>query len=137
WRQRPRAQQPFQGAGSVFMGADDRHGDDYVGGDQVGRRPTAVGVGEGKGDVIAVHRAVFYRKERGFSDLDLTLYARTELSGKWKSEGGTSLTDRVEATLGIIMHMATLAIDEHTRMRQEALHRVETEWGRQFQNIKE
>ena len=57
-----------------------------------------------------------------FSDLDLTSYARTELSGRQSSEGGTSLPDRVEETMGVIMHMATLATDENTQMGREALH---------------
>ena len=57
-----------------------------------------------------------------FSDLDLTMYARTELSGKRRGEGGTSLPGRVEATMGTIMYMATLAADENTRMGREALH---------------
>ena len=35
-----------------------------------------------------------------FVDLDLTLYARAELSGRRRSEGGTSLPDTVEATMG-------------------------------------
>ena len=51
-----------------------------------------------------------------FSDLDLTMYVRTELSGKRRTEGGTSLPDRVEATIGVIMYMATLATDENTRI---------------------
>ena len=51
-----------------------------------------------------------------FSDLDLTSYARIEMSGKRRSEGGTSLPKRVEATMEMIMYMATLATDEDTRM---------------------
>ena len=35
------------------------------------------------------------------------------------------------------MHMVTLATDEITRMGREALHRVETQWGRPFQRVKE
>ena len=57
-----------------------------------------------------------------FSDLDLTSYARTELSGRQSGEGGTSLPDRVEKTMGVIMYMATLATDENTQMGREALH---------------
>ena len=72
-----------------------------------------------------------------FSDVDLTSYARTEMSGKRRSEGGTSLPDRVEATMGVTMYMATLATDENTRMRTQALFRVETQWGRSFQRVKE
>ena len=30
-------------------------------------------------------------------------YARTELSGKRRGEGGTSLPDRVESTIGVVM----------------------------------
>ena len=62
-----------------------------------------------------------------FSDLDLTSYARTELSRRRRGEGETSLPDKVEATMGMIMHMVTLATDENTRMGREALHRVERE----------
>ena len=68
-----------------------------------------------------------------FSDLDLTMYSRTEQSAKRKTEGGTSLPDRVKATLGVILHMATLATDEHPRMGQEALDRVEAQLERRFQ----
>ena len=85
----------------------------------------------------------FYMPKKGeggllsFSDLDLTSYARTELSRRRRGEGGTSLPDRVEATMGVIMHMVTLATDEITRMGREALHRVETQWGRRLQRVKE
>ena len=72
-----------------------------------------------------------------FSDLDLTSYARIEMSGKRRSEGGISLPDRVEATMGVIMYMATLAMDENTQMGRETLFRVETQWGRPFQRVKE
>ena len=60
------------------------------------------------------------RKSEGdimrISDLNLTSYARIEMSGKRRSEGGTSLPKRVEATMEMIMYMATLATDEDTRM---------------------
>ena len=85
----------------------------------------------------------FYMPKKGegdllsFSDLDLTPYARTELSWRRRGEGGTSLPDRVEATMGMIMHMVTLATDENTRMGREALHRVKAQWGRPFQSVKE
>ena len=72
-----------------------------------------------------------------FSDLDLTSYERTELSRGRRSEGGTSLPGRVEAATEVIMYMATLATDDNTRMGTEALHRVETQWGRPFQRVKE
>ena len=52
-------------------------------------------------------------------------------------ESETSLPDMGEATTGVIMYMATLATDEETRMGREALHRVETQWGRSFQRVKE
>ena len=40
--------------------------------------------------------------------------------------------------MGVIMCMATLTMGENTRMGREALHRVETQWGRQqFQRVKE
>ena len=39
-----------------------------------------------------------------FSDLGLTSYARTEMSGKRRSEGVTSVPDRVEATIGDNVH---------------------------------
>ena len=51
-----------------------------------------------------------------FSDLDLMMYVRVDLSGKRRSEGGTSLPDRAEATMEVIMYMATLVTDENTRM---------------------
>ena len=75
--------------------------------------------------------------ERHREHLDLTLYARTQRSGKHKTEGGTSLPDRLEATLGVIMRMETLATDPHTKTGREALDRVETQWGQKFQRIKE
>ena len=71
-----------------------------------------------------------------FFGLDLMMYARTKLSGFSRSEDGTSLPDRVEATMGVIMSMSTLATDENTRMGAEALHRVETQWGQPFQLVK-
>ena len=85
----------------------------------------------------------FYMSRQGegnlmlFSDLDLTSYARTELSGRRRGEGGTSLPDSVEEAMGVIIYMATLATDENTQMRREALHRRETQWGRPFQRVKE
>ena len=51
-----------------------------------------------------------------FSDPDLTLYARTNLSGKRRGEGVILLPDIVEAIMGVVMCMATLATDESTRM---------------------
>lgn len=62
----------------------------------------------------------------------LTVRSRTELPGKCKSEDGTSLSGRVEATTGIIRYAVTLAMDENTRMGREALHLVKTRWGQQF-----
>ena len=86
---------------------------------------------------------IFYPAWKGegdmirFSHLDLTSYARTEMSGKRRSEGVTSIQDRIEVTMGEIMYMATLATDENTRMGKEALYRVETQWGRPFQRVTE
>ena len=37
----------------------------------------------------------------------------------------------------IIRYMATLAMDDNTQMGREALHRVEMQWGRRFQRVKE
>ena len=51
-----------------------------------------------------------------FCDIDLTLYARTNLSGKRRGEGVILLPDIVEAIMGVVMCMATLATDENTRM---------------------
>ena len=85
----------------------------------------------------------FYMSRRGegdlmrFSDLDLMSYARTELSGRRRGDGGKSLLDRVDATMGVIMYMAPLATDQNTQMGREALHRVETQWGGPFQRVKE
>lgn len=64
-----------------------------------------------------------------FANLVLSLYARTELSGKVRGEGGTSLPGRVGATMGVIMFMSTLATDDNTRMGRTAISRVETQWG--------
>ena len=72
-----------------------------------------------------------------FSDLDMTMYSRTEKSGKRRSEGGTALPDRVEATLGVILYMARLATDGHTKMGRDALGRVESQWGKPFHSVKE
>ena len=72
-----------------------------------------------------------------FSDLDLMSYARTELSRKRRSEGGTSLPDRVEETMWVITYMVTLTTDEDTTIRGEALHRVKTQWGGPLQRMKE
>ena len=71
------------------------------------------------------------------SDLDMTMYLRTENSGKRRSEGGTILPDRVEATLGGILYMAMLATDVHTKMGREALGRVQSQWGKPFHSEKE
>ena len=68
----------------------------------------------------------FWQQKRSGDKGEPSSYARAELSGKLRSEGGTSLPDRVEATMGVIMYMAALAADENTRMRREELHRVET-----------
>ena len=42
-----------------------------------------------------------------------TMHARTELSGKRRSEGAASLPHRVETTMGVIMYMVTLATDRN------------------------
>ena len=53
----------------------------------------------------------FYMSRQGegnlmlFSDLDLTSYARTELSGRRRGDGGKSLLDRVDATMGVILSL--------------------------------
>ena len=72
-----------------------------------------------------------------FCDIDLTLYARTGLSRKRRSEGGTSLPDMMEPTMWVKKYIATLATDENARMGREALQRVETQWWRPFQRVKE
>ena len=71
-----------------------------------------------------------------FSDLDMTMYLSTEKSGMRRSEGGAALPDRVNATLGVIMYMARLATDVHTKMGREALGRVENQWGKPFNSMK-
>ena len=53
------------------------------------------------------------------SDLDLTLYVRTKLSGRRKGKSGASLPDRVKAALAVILRMAIPARDEHTTIRRE------------------
>ena len=55
----------------------------------------------------------------------MTMYSRTEKSGKRRSEGGTVLPDRVEATLGVILYFERLAANVHAKMGREALGRVE------------
>ena len=79
----------------------------------------------------------FWQQKRRGDQGEPSTYARTELSGKRRSEGGTSLADIVKATMGMIMYMVTLVTDENTRMGREALHPVETQWGRPFQLEKE
>ena len=82
-----------------------------MGGGEVGARKETCTMGNGMG-------------RRG-----LTVYARTEVSGKSRSEGGISLPGRVEARMAIIKYMATLATDGNTRMGREVPYRVETQWG--------
>ena len=60
-----------------------------------------------------------------FSDLDMTMYSRTEKSRKRRSEQRRALPDRVESTLGAILCMTKLATDVHTKMGREALEGVE------------
>ena len=72
-----------------------------------------------------------------FSDLDLNMFSRTEKSEKRRSEGGTALPERVEATLVVIFHMAKLATEEHTKMGREALERVETQWRKPVESVEE
>lgn len=38
------------------------------------------------------------------------------------------------ATLEVVMHMAKLATDEHTKMGREASDRVEMRWGKALQS---
>ena len=65
-----------------------------------------MGFGERTGNVIAVSRKFLHDQERRggcnafFRPRPLTSYATTELSGRRRSEGGTSLPDRVQATIG-------------------------------------
>lgn len=81
-------------------------------------------------------------KERGglvrFFGLDLTSHERTELPVKRMKDGGTSLPERGRLWWvgSCTWYMATLATDEITPLGRKALHRVETEWGRQFQRVK-
>ena len=51
-----------------------------------------------------------------FPDLDMTMYSRTKKSRKRQSEGETVLPVRVEAIVGVILYMARLATDMHTKM---------------------
>ena len=125
-----------------MMDAGNRHGHDYVGGIRAdGGLPPWESVKERAMSSLCPETFYVSRKGEGdlmrFSDLELTSYARTELSRRRMSEGGTSLPDRVEATMGVIMYMATPATDENTRMGRAALHRVETQWERPFQRVKE
>ena len=90
---------------------------------------------------LCSERFFMNRKGKGdlmrFSDLDMTMYSRTEKSGKRRSEAGADLPDRVEATLGVVLYMAKLATDVHTKMGREALERGENQWGKPFHSIKE
>ena len=90
---------------------------------------------------VCSERFFMNRKGEGdlmrFSDQDMTMYSRAEKSRKRRSEGGTALPDRVEATLGVILYMARLATDVHTKMGREASGRVESQWGKPFHSIKE
>ena len=79
-----------------------------------------------RGPQLDSEKGGFWQQKRSGDKGEPSSYARAELSGKLSSEGGTSLPDRVEATMGVIMYMAALAADENTRMRREELHRVET-----------
>lgn len=67
------------------------------------------GDGHGEGDLIS-----FFRP-RHEHELD------GRRGGKRRSEGGAALPDRVKATLGVILYMANLVTDVHTKMRREAL----------------
>ena len=78
--------------------------------------------------------------ERGlmsFADLDLTVYMKTELSGRRKIEGEISLPNRSKATMDGIMYMATLTTDDNPRMGRGALRRMEMQRGRKNQQVKE
>ena len=90
---------------------------------------------------LCSERFFMYRKGAGdlmrFPDLDLTIYSRTEKLGKRRSEGGTALPDRTEAALGVILHMARLAMHVLSKMGREALGRVESQWGKPFYSMKE
>ena len=95
---------------------------------------------EGTGNVIAVPGTVVYdskgkRDLMSFTGLDLTSYARTELSGTRRSKGGASLPERVKATIGMVMYMTTFVTNENTRMGREALCRVDMQWGRQLHDV--
>ena len=71
-----------------------------------------------------------------FSDLDMTMYRRTEKSGTRRSEERTALPDSLGASSGVILYMAKLATDAHTKMRRETLERVENHWGKPFHSVK-
>ena len=72
-----------------------------------------------------------------FANLDMTSYTSTELSGKRRSAGGTSLPDRMEATMRVIMYMANIATDENARMGRKVLCRGDMRWGQQFHRVKD
>ena len=89
---------------------------------------------EGTGESsLCIERCFRNRKGEGdlmpFSDLEMTTYSRTEKSGKGRSNGGTALRGRVEATLGVNLYITKLATDVPTKMGQEALKQMENQWG--------
>ena len=85
---------------------------------------------------LCSERFIMNRKKEGdlmlFSDLDMTMYSRTEKSGNCQSEGVTALPNRVEDTRGVILYMARLATDVHTKMGREALGRGGESMGETF-----
>ena len=64
-----------------------------------------------------------------FSDLDLRLNAMTAFWGAHQGGGGTSLSERLKETMGVIVYMLTLATGENKRTVKEASHRVEKKRG--------
>ena len=82
-------------------------------------------------DVITVYRSALNdQKRRGGSDALLRpppdVVREDRAVGAVQGKGGISLPDREETGIAVITYMTSLAADENTRMRSEALRRVET-----------
>ena len=105
-----RVQQLLLGAGVIIMGAGDEQGNDHVAGHQGGRGVPAWGsVKKPVRAMSSLCSERFFIKRKGkeglmsFSNLNMAMHSRTGKSGKRPSEWGTTLSERVEATLGVVL----------------------------------
>lgn len=72
-----------------------------------------------------------------FSDVDMTMYSRTEKSGRRRSEEGAALPDRVETTSGVLLYIAKLAPDAHSHIGRKTSEQGENQYGKPFYSTKE